>query len=104
MAAEPIASLTGFDTSELFPYRLAGAATLGYAVAGVLQVRARSAGAIRLQVIAALAFNAFSAVAVALYLAAGGSSPVAFLIGAAATAFSLAFATWLMQNNEGAAS
>lgn len=104
VAAEPIASLTGFDTSELFPYRLAGAATLGYAVAGVLQVRARSADAIRLQVIAALAFNAFSAVAVALYLGAGGGSPVAILIGAAATAFSLAFATWLIQTNEGAAS
>jgi hypothetical protein len=101
VAAEPIASMTGFDTSELFPYRLAGAATIGYAAAGVLQVRARSVGAIRLQVIAALVFNAFSALAVALYLGAGGDSPVAILIGAAATAFSLAFASWLIQTNEG---
>lgn len=98
VAAEQVASLAGFDTAELFPYRLAGAATLGYAAAGVLQLRARSAGEIRLQVIAALIFNAFSAVAVALYLLAGGSAPVAFLIGAAATAFSLAFAAWLLQD------
>lgn len=98
IAPEPAASLAGLDTAELFPYRLAGAATLGYAAAGVLQVRAHSTGAIRLQVIAALVFNAFSAVAVAIYLAGGGSSPVAILIGVAATAFSLAFAAWLVQD------
>lgn len=98
VAAEPMASLGGFDTSELFPYRLAGAATLGYAAAGVLQVRARGARAIRLQVVAALVFNALSAVAAVLYLLAGGTSPVAMLIGVAATAFSLAFAAWLLQD------
>lgn len=98
IAPEPAASLAGLDTAELFPYRLAGAATLGYAAAGVLQVRARAAAAIRLQVIAALVFNAFSAIAVAIYLAGGGSSPVAILIGVAATAFSLAFIAWLLQD------
>jgi hypothetical protein len=98
IAAEAAAWLTGFDTTELFPYRMAGAATLGYAAAGVLQLRAQGAGAIRLQVAAALVFNAFSAVAVALYLLAGGSSPVAILIGVAATAFSVAFAAWLLQD------
>jgi hypothetical protein len=95
--AEAMASLGGFDTSELFPYRIAGAATVGYAAAGILQVRARSTTAIRLQVVAALVFNAFSAVAVLLYLIAGGGSPVALLIGPAATAFALAFAVWLLQ-------
>jgi hypothetical protein len=97
LAAEAAASLAGFDTAELFPYRMAGAATLGYAVAGVLQLRERAAGAVRLQVVAALVFNACSALAVALYLLGGDSAPVAILIGAAATAFSVAFAAWLLQ-------
>jgi hypothetical protein len=77
---------------------MAGAATLGYAAAGILQLQARAAGAIRLQVIAALVFNALSAVAVVIYLAGGGSAPIAILIGVAATAFSVAFAAWLVQD------
>ena len=99
-----LAEIGGFASVDLFVYRLAGAATLGYAVAGVMQIRARHRVEIGLQVVAALVFNALSAAAAGLYLGSGGRSPVAYLILAAAVLFTLVFAAWLIQRGpEGAA-
>jgi hypothetical protein len=85
--ARPLASTTGFKTDELFILRGAAAATLGYAVAGVLQVRTPLWSAIRLQVLAAIVFNGLSVIGAALYLVNGGRSVVGWLILVAATLF-----------------
>lgn len=104
LAPELFASASGFAVTDLFIYRLAGAATLGYATAGVLEVMARSAPRIRLQVVAALVFNGLSAVAAVVYVAGGGSSLVALVILLAASLFSLVFVVWLSQARGGQAS
>jgi hypothetical protein len=95
VAPGQFASIAGFSTDDIWIYRLAGAATLGYATAGVLSLRARTRDEVALQTRAALTFNALSAIAALLYVLAGGRSPVAYLIGVAATAFSIAFIVWL---------
>lgn len=92
---DTFASLTGFAVIDLFIYRLAGAAALGYATAGVLQLMARAVPEIRLQVRAALVFNGLSAVAAVMYLAGGGRSPVGWVILAAASVFTAVFVVWL---------
>ena len=92
---DAVAAVTGFAVTDLFIYRLAGAATFGYAVAGILELLARSAAEIRLQVRAALVFNVLSAIAAAMYLVGGGQSPVAWVILVAATGFSMAAGWWL---------
>jgi hypothetical protein len=95
LVPQQLAEFGGFADADRFVYRMAGAATLGYAVAGVLQIRAHHRAEIGLQVVAALVFNALSAVAAILYVAGGGRSLVAFLILGAAAFFSLVFAVWL---------
>lgn len=100
--ARLFARIGGFSTDELFLLRQAAAATLGYAVAGALELRAASWSAVRLPTVGALIFNALSAVAAAQYLGGGGRSPVAALILLAATAFSIGF-VWAMATHERAA-
>lgn len=95
LAPQTFASVVGLAESDLFIYRLAGAATLGYATAGVLEVMSTAATTVRLQVRAALVFNALGAVAAAMYLLDGGTSFIAWVILAAAGAFSVAAAWWL---------
>jgi len=95
VAAARFASLAGFSTNDPFIYHLAGAATLGYAVAGVASLRARSRDEIGLQVRAATVFNGISAVAALVYLFGGGTAPVAWLIFVAATAFTALFVLWM---------
>jgi hypothetical protein len=95
VAPEQFASLAGFATDDVWIYRLAGSATLGYAVAGLVSLFARTKGEIALQTRGALTFNALSAVAALFYILDGGRSPVAWLIGVAATAFSVAFISWM---------
>ncbi len=90
--ARGFAGLGGFSTDELFFLRQAAAATLGYAVAGVLELRASAWPAVRIATVGALVFNALSALAAALYfLVDSGRSPVGALILVAATLFSAAF-------------
>jgi hypothetical protein len=91
-----LASVGGFADTDHFVYRMAGAGTLGYAVAGLWEMRAVFRVEITLQVAAALAFNGLSAVAAALYFAAGGRSLVALLILVAATLFTALFGAWLL--------
>ncbi len=104
LAPELFASASGFAVTDLFIYRLAGAATLGYATAGILEIMARSAAAIRLQVVAALVFNGLSAIAAVIYVAGGGRSLVALVILLAASLFSLVFVVWLSRSRAGEAS
>lgn len=92
LLARPLASAASFKTDDLFILRGAAAATLGYAVAGVLQLRAPVWSAIRLQVIAALVFNGLSVIGAALYVLGGGRSLVGWLILVAATIFTAGLA------------
>jgi hypothetical protein len=82
-----LTELAGFAGTDLVIVRLAGAAALGYAVAGVFQILVNRWAEIRLQVIAAIVFNALSAVACAVYLAGGGRSLLGIVILLASTAF-----------------
>ena len=87
LAAEWFADFAGFDPSDLFIYRLAGAATLGYAFAGYLSIRDGRWEAVKVQNLAAIVFNGLSALAALAYVMGGGSSWVAWVILVAATLF-----------------
>jgi hypothetical protein len=90
LAAEWFADFAGFDPSDLFIYRLAGAATLGYAFGGYLSIRDGRWEAIKVQNLAAIVFNGLSAIAGLFYVVGGGSSWVAWVILVAATLFTVA--------------
>lgn len=89
LAADLFADFGGFDRSDLFIYRMAGAATLGYAFGGYLSLRDGRWEAIRLQNLAAIVFNGLSAIAGLMYVVAGGTSVVGWLILIAASLFTV---------------
>ena len=80
----PFASFTGFPGNDPFIYRLAGAATFGYAVALILGIRQGTWAAVRLVVIAVLTFNLASLYACGFEIISpsttGGAKPVVYLI------------------------
>ena len=88
-AASFFADLGDFDSSDLFVYRLAAAGTLGYAFGGYMSLRDGRWEAIELQNMAAIVFNAFSAIGALLYVLAGGTSIIGWLILVAAAGFTL---------------
>jgi hypothetical protein len=73
------ARLLGYGGADDFVYRQAGAATLGYALAGALMLRSRSWVELRLPMLMGLVFNGLGLVAAVLEVA-GGGQPVAWLI------------------------
>lgn len=83
------ADLFGLDAADRWMLRMAGAATFGYATAGVLEIRARSYPAIRLQNAGAITFNLLGAAAAALAVASGEGGLLAPVIVAAAGAFTV---------------
>jgi len=70
----------GFPGNDTFIYRLAGAATLGYAVALIMGIRQGDWMPLRLVVVATLAFNLASILACAVQLVAGNTNLVIYLI------------------------
>lgn len=86
--------LFGLPASDLFIYRVAGAAILGYAGAGAFQLLSGRWAEIRLQVLGAIVFNGLGALAAAIYLAGGGRSLLGFLVLIAAGLFTLALTWW----------
>jgi hypothetical protein len=64
-------TLFGFQATDEFLYRQAGAATLGYAVMGVFELRSRHWAALRLPIVMAGVFNGLSFLASLAALAAG---------------------------------
>ncbi len=89
------ASLTGFRGDDVFIYRLAGAATFGYAVALGLGYR-DGWHALRIPIAATATFNAASILACLLAIAAGGPQPIVYVILLASIVFTsgtLAFLT-----------
>jgi hypothetical protein len=70
----------GFSGNDTFIYRLAGAATLGYAVALIMGIRQGDWTPLRLVVIATLAFNVASTYACVAQLVAGNTNLIIYLI------------------------
>jgi hypothetical protein len=79
------------DGRDALIFRLAGAATLGYAGAGVLEARARTWGETRLQNLAPIVFNGVAAVVSLAAVAAGNGSIVVLLILVASAGFAVTF-------------
>ena len=95
LAAGAFASLAGFSGQDPYIYRIAGAATFGYAVALALGIRAGEWVPLRPIVVAVFVFNVFSLVAVALELAVGEAKPIVILIAAASVVI-LALTGWIL--------
>jgi hypothetical protein len=77
--------LFGFKATDLFIYRQAGAATLGYAVMGFFNIRSRRWEALRWPVVMALVFNGLGCVvSLSAIFFEGNPSWVAYLIAVAA--------------------
>ena len=89
LAPAQFASIFSLAGTDAWIYRMAGAATLGYAVAGVLEVRAAGHRRIAVQNLAAVAFNATSAAACWLSVVTGGGGLAAPVIAVAATLFTV---------------
>ena len=84
LAPEQFASFTGFPGNDPFIYRLAGAATFGYAVGLALGLRQGTWAAVKLMVIAVLTFNLASLYACGSEIISpatiGGTRPIVYLI------------------------
>lgn len=85
LAPATFASIAGFQGTDVFMYRLAGAATFGYAVGLTLGLRA-GWSEVRIPIIATYVFNAASIVACIVAIAAN-AQPVVYVILAASILF-----------------
>lgn len=90
LVPELFAKLFGLPGTDVYLYRLAGAATIGYATAGWLELRAGRLEPIRVQNLAAIVFNALGAVASLVALLHGYGGLLAPVVLAAATFFAVA--------------
>jgi len=77
------AQLLGFDGTDVFLIRQAGAASLGYAVMGVYGIRSGAWQELRLPLVMALIFNGFSFIASVIALFSGEPVLITLVIGAA---------------------
>jgi hypothetical protein len=94
LMADLFAASAGLPTNDPFIFRMAGAATLGYGVAGILEILTDRWQPIRLQVVGAVVFNALAAVSSAIYLATGGTSFLGWVMLLAAGLFAFALTWW----------
>jgi hypothetical protein len=92
-APDRFTTLFQLNGSDVFIFRLAGAATLGYAVGGALELRAGDYRRIRVQNLAAIVFNALAAMVSILAAVAGQGGFVAPVVAVAATFFAVTL-TW----------
>ena len=77
------AKLIGFQGTDVFLIRQAGAASLGYAIMSLVGIRSRDWQEIRLPLIMALVFNGFSFLASVVALFSGEPVLISLVIGAA---------------------
>jgi hypothetical protein len=87
IAPATFASLTGFAGTDVFTYRLAGAATFAYA-AGLAAGTRASWVELRIPIASTLAFNLASIVACLVALNGGGAQPIVWVILLASVVFS----------------
>jgi hypothetical protein len=88
------ADVFNVSAADLVIIRLAGAATLGYGVAGLLSFLTNRWRAIRVQTLAAIVANVAAAIASTVYLAQGGRSILGALFLVAAVALVLSLTAW----------
>lgn len=90
----------GFPGNDSFIYRLAGAATLGYAVALILGLRQRNWAPLRLVLVATLAFNLASIYACVVQLVAGNTNIIVYLILGTSIAIT-GITGWMLSRHSG---
>jgi len=90
----------GFPGNDSFIYRLAGAATFGYAVALIIGLRRGDWAPLRLVVIATLTFNLASIFACVVGLLAGDTNIFVYLILGTSIAIT-AISTWILNRHAG---
>ncbi len=83
------AGVFGLAGTDLFLYRQAGAATLGYGIMGFFQLRSPSWQQWRLPSVMSLVFNGVSFIVSVLAILAGDPLPLAYIIAAASLAATL---------------
>jgi hypothetical protein len=93
LAPERFATLFNLSGQDQFIFRLAGAGTLGYAVAGIIELRSGDYRRIRLQNFAAVVFNVLGAMVAALAWLGGAGGLLAPVVAVAATFFAVTL-TW----------
>ncbi|HEY4189339.1 MAG TPA: hypothetical protein VGM28_02875 [Candidatus Limnocylindrales bacterium] len=96
IAPVTFASITGFAGTDVFTYRLAGAATFAYA-AGLAAGSRASWAELRIPIASTLTFNAASILACLVAIVAGGAQLIVFVILLASIAFTLGTAQLLRQ-------
>jgi hypothetical protein len=106
LAPEQFASLSGAPGNDPFIYRLAGAATFGYAVGLAFGLRQGTWAAVKLMVIAVLTFNLASLYACGSAIiyptTIGGTKPVVYLILVTSVFFVAMTATLLYRHRQDA--
>jgi hypothetical protein len=96
IAPATFASLTGFAGTDLFTYRLAGAATFAYA-AGLTAGSRASWQELRIPIASTFTFNAASIFACVLAIVGGGTQPIVFVILLASIVFTYGTAQLLRE-------
>lgn len=94
LAPELDANLFGLAGTDTWVFRLAGAACLGYATAGVASLLAPGYRLMRIQNFAAITFNALAAICAWQAVSSGAGGLLAPVVAAAATFFTIAL-TWV---------
>lgn len=89
--------LSGFSVSDVFLFRQSGAATLGYAAMGLLELRSRRWAELLWPFVMGFAFNALSFVASLLAIAAGDTRLVISLVALASGAMTLLIGAAIMR-------
>jgi hypothetical protein len=88
------AEAVALPTEDLFIYRMGGAATLGYGIAGIFQLLSGRWVPARLLVVGGVTFNALAAVSAAIYLATGGTSILGWVVLVAGAFFAFTLTGW----------
>jgi len=88
VAPTQFATATGFAGTDVFTYRIAGAATFGYAVGLAAGFRG-GWSSLRIPIAATAVFNAASVAACLVTIGAGGAQPVVYVILAASIVFAV---------------
>jgi hypothetical protein len=95
LAPKLLAQISAAPGNDPYIYRLAGAATLGYAIALIMAIMAGQWLPARIVVIATLAFNLGSLFAIALTVAAGGAAWIVYAILVASISIT-AITAWML--------
>ena len=100
LAPVTFVQLGGGQGTDIFLYRQAGAATLGYATMGLLQLRSRHWAALRLPAVMGLAFNGLACAASLVAIAGGTGGWLAYPVALASLGVALGSALALRRGGQ----